>query len=106
MFLKISELDPVKFLSTPGLGWQAALKKIGVKLELLTNTDMLLMVEKSIRGGICQAIHRYAKATNKYVKDHDKNKELSYLRYSDINNLHGCVMLQKTFSKIFWMEIQ
>ena len=80
----------------------SSFKKIGVKLELLTNTDMLLMVEKSIRVGICQAIHRYAKATNKYVKDHDENKELSYLRYSDINNLHGCVMLQK----LFWMEIQ
>ena len=47
------EFDPAYFLSTPGLGWQACLKKTGVKLELLTDIDMLLMVEKGIRGGIC-----------------------------------------------------
>ena len=48
-----------------------------VKLELLTDIDMLLMVEKRIRGGICNAIHQYAKANNKYMKDYDKNKESS-----------------------------
>ena len=47
-------------MSAPGLAWQACLKKTGVKLELLTGIDMLLMVEKGIRGGIRQAIHRYA----------------------------------------------
>ena len=46
MFLRIYHLDPVKFLSAPGLAWQAALKKTEVKLELLTDTDMLLMIEK------------------------------------------------------------
>ena len=48
---------------------------------------MLLMVEKCIRGGICHAIHRYAKANSKYMKDYDKNKELPYLQYWDVNNL-------------------
>ena len=57
--------------------------KLDVKLELLTNVDMLLMVEKGIRGGICHAIHRYAKANNKYMKNYDKNKELSYIQYLD-----------------------
>ena len=52
-YLKKKHLDPVKFLSAPGLAWQGALKKTEVKLELLTDTDMLLMVEKGIRGGIC-----------------------------------------------------
>ena len=52
MCLEIYELDPAKFLSAPGLAWQAALKKTKVKLDLLTDIDMLLMVEKSIRGGI------------------------------------------------------
>ena len=51
---------------------EAALKKTEVKLELLTNADMLLMVEKGIRDGICHAIHRYAKANNKYMNDYDK----------------------------------
>ena len=63
--LKIYELDPAYFLSAPGLAWQACLKKTEIKLELLTDIDMLLMIEKGIRGGICHAIHRYAKANNK-----------------------------------------
>ena len=74
MCLKIYQLDPAKFLSAPGLAWQAALKKTEVKLELLTDIDMLLMVKKGIRGGICNTIHRYAKANNKYMKDYNKNK--------------------------------
>ena len=56
MCLEINELEPAKFLSTPGLAWQAALKKTKVKLDLLTEIDMLLMVEKGIRGGICNFI--------------------------------------------------
>ena len=50
---------------------------------------MLLMVEKGIRGEICHAIHRYAKANNKYMKDYDRNKESSYLKYWDVNNFYG-----------------
>ena len=64
MCLKIYHLDPAKLLSAPGLAWQGALKKTKVKLELSTDIDMLIMVEKGIRGGICHAIHRYAKANN------------------------------------------
>ena len=55
------------------------LKKTGVKLELLTDIDKLLMVEKGIRGGICQAIHRYAKSNHRYMKSYNKNIESSYL---------------------------
>ena len=58
MCIKVYELDPAHFLSAPGLVWQVCLKKTDVKLELLTDPDMLLMVEKGIRGGICHAIHR------------------------------------------------
>ena len=50
--LKVYELDPAHFLSLPGLAWQACLKKTNIKLELLTDYDMLLMVEEGIRGGI------------------------------------------------------
>ena len=54
-------------MSAPGLAWQACLKITKVKLELLTDYGMLLMVEKGIRAGICQATHKYAKANNKYI---------------------------------------
>ena len=92
MCLAINDSDPANFVSAPGLAWQAALKKKKVKLELLTDTDMLLMVEKGIRGGICTAVQWYAKANNKYMKDYDKNKESSYLNYWDVNNLYGWAM--------------
>ena len=70
-------LDPTNFLSAAGLAWQACLKESKVELELLTDIDMLLMVEDGIRGGICQATHRYAKANNIYMKIFDKSIESS-----------------------------
>ena len=78
MCLKIYELDTAKFHSASGLAWQAVFKKTKVKLDLLTDIDMLLMVEK---GRICHSIHRNAKANNIYMKNCDKNKELSYLQH-------------------------
>ena len=57
-------LDPAHFVSLPGLAWQACLKKTNVELELITNYHMLLMIEDGIRGGICHAIQRYAKASS------------------------------------------
>ena len=95
MYLKICPLDPTIPFSVPGLAWQAALKRTEVKLELLTDTDMLLMVVKGSREGICHTIHRYVKANNRYMKDYDQNKESSYLKYLDVNNLYGWAMLQK-----------
>ena len=93
--IEIYDLDPAHFLTGPGLAWQACLKKTGVKLELLTDIDVLMMVEKGIRGRICQAIHRYAKANNKYMKNYDKYIQPSYLMYLDANNLCGWTMSQK-----------
>ena len=93
--IEIYELDPAQFLSAPGLAWQACLKNTGVNLELLTDIDMLLMVEKGIRGGICKAIHRYAKVNNKDMKSYDKKIESSYLMYLEANNLYGWAISQK-----------
>ena len=86
--IEIYGLDPY-FYYTPGLAWQACLKKTDVKLELLTDYQMLLMIEEGIRGGMCQSVHRYANANNKYMKNHDKGIESSYLTYLDANNLNG-----------------
>ena len=81
MRIKVYELYHAHFLSSPGLAWQACLKKANVKLELLTDYDMLLMVEEGIRGGMCHSIHRYAKASNKYMKNYETMK-------LKIKNLH------------------
>ena len=66
--IEIYDLDRANFLTAAGLAWQESKEE----LELLTDIDVLLMVEKGIRGGICQATHRYAKANNKYMKNYDK----------------------------------
>ena len=81
MCIKVYDLDPAHFLPALGLAWQACLKKTKVKLELLTDVDMLLMVENGIRGGICHVIYRYAKANNKYMKNYNEDKEESFLQY-------------------------
>ena len=84
-------------MSAPGLAWQACLKKTKVELELLTNIDILLMVKKGVRGGICHAIHRYAKANNKSMKNYDRDMESSCLMYLDASNLYRWAMSQKLF---------
>ena len=85
--IEIYELDPTHFLSAPGLAWQACLKKRELELELFADSDMLLMIEKGIRGRICHAVHRYAKVNNKYMKNYDKNNESSYIQYLDTNKM-------------------
>ena len=62
---------------------------------------MFLMVQKGISRGICHAIHQYATFNNKYMKDYNKNKKLSCLKYSDVNNLYGWAMSQKLLK---WVE--
>ena len=105
MCLKEYELDPAHFVSLPGLAWQAWLKKTNIELELLTDYDMLLMVEKGIRGGICHSIQRYAKANNKYMKNYNNNEESSYIQYLDANNLYGWTMYKKLPTSGFkWID--
>ena len=99
------EIYPAYVLSSPGLSWQSCLKKTGVELELLNDNDRLMMYENGIRGGMCDAAYRCAKANNKYVKNFDKNVPSSYLEYLDANNLYGWAMSQKLpVSDFEWIE--
>ena len=82
MCLKVCKLAPAKFLSAPGLAWEAAFKKAKVKLYLLTGIDMLLMVKKCIGGGLCHSIYRYKKASNKLIIDTPKFNE-NFIKESD-----------------------
>ena len=86
--LEIYKLGPIHFLSTTGLA------KEPVKPELLTDVDMLLMVGKDTRNGICHTICQCATATNLYIKNYDENKESNFM-YDNINNFHEKVKLQK-----------
>ena len=93
--IKVDKLDPAYYLSAPGLSWHSCLKKTCVTLELLTDEDMLSLIEKGIRGGMCNVVLRYAKANNKYLKNYDKTKRSSYLMNLDADNLYGWAMSKK-----------
>ena len=77
--MKTYELDPAHFYTSPGLLWNALLKYSEVKLEHIRDPDMLLMVERGIRGGVSTITHRYSRANNKYLsKTYDENKSNKY----------------------------
>ena len=105
--LKHYKLDPAHFYISPGLAWKACLKCTGIKLELLTDPDMLLMFERGIRGGITKVVCKYASANNKYMGDRFNTKsESSYLQYLDANNLYGWAMSQPLPTGVFkWVDV-
>ena len=86
------KLDPLHYISSPGLAWDAMLKMTGINLELITDIDMQLFIEKVLRGGISYIAHRHAEANNKYMKNFDIDKLISFLMYLDANNLYGWAM--------------
>ena len=100
------ELDPAHYYTAPGLAWDAALKVTGVNLELLSDIDMLLMVEKGIRGGVSMVSSRYGKANNKYMGDKfNSNEPSKYIQYLDANNLYGWAMSKPLPTHGFkWMK--
>ena len=101
--LKNYKLDPAHYFTAPGL---SCLKMTGVNLELLSDIDMLLMVEKGIRGGISMISTRYGEANNKYMEgSFNKNKPSKYIQYLDANNLYGTAMSMKLPTHGFkWMS--
>ena len=85
-------LDAAYYYTAPGLSMSACLKKTGVKLELFTQPDQLLFLEKGIRGGISTICNRYSKANNKYLPSYDPEESSKYIMYLDANNLYGYAM--------------
>ena len=98
-------LDPIFYYTAPGLAWDACLKITKVRLELLTDYDMLMMVEKGIRGGVSMISTRYGKANNPYMKDYDPDQPTKFISYLDANNLYGWAMCKPLPTKGFrWMK--
>ena len=92
--LEFYKLDPCHYFTSPGLSWDAMLKMTDIKLELITDIDMYLFIEKGLRGGISYIANRRGKANNKYMKKYNKNKPSKYIMYLDANNLYGWAMSQ------------
>ena len=99
-------LDPAWYYTAPGLAWDAALKITEVELELLSDPDMLLMIEKGIRGGISMISNRHGKANNSYMGDeYDDKRATKYITYLDANNLYGWAMCKPLPTRDFkWMN--
>ena len=83
-FSKTSErhaLDPCHYITSPGLSWDAMLKMTKTNLDLISDVDMQLFIEKGMRGGISYIAHRHSQANNKYMKNYNEKKESSYIMY-------------------------
>ena len=99
-------LDPVHYYTSPVLAWSAVLKMTKQPLDLLSDVDMLLMIEKAKRRGISQVCsNRYAKANNKYLPDFSSDKATSYWLYFDANNLYGWAMsVSQLYGNFKWVK--
>ena len=98
-------LDPSHYFSSPGLSWDAMLKMTGIELELISDIDMHLFIEKAMRGGISYISKKHSKANNKYMKCYDSSEKSEYIIYLDANNLYGWAMRQSLpYSGFEWLN--
>ena len=87
------KLDPAWYFTSTGLAWDTALKITDIKLELLSDYDMILLIKHGIRGGVSTISTRFGKGNNKYMgKQFDESKPSTYITYLDANNLYGWAM--------------
>jgi hypothetical protein len=102
---EIYNLDPVHYYTSPGFSFDSMLKYTKIELDLLWDEDMYNMIEKGIRGGICQVSTKHVKANNKYLSDYDESKNSVFIMYFDANNLYGLAMSQMLPYKDFkWSD--
>ena len=87
-------LDPCHYFSSPGLTWYAVLKMTGIELELISDIDMCLFIEKGMRGSISYIAKRFSQANNKYMQFYDHKKTNKHITYLDASNLYGWAMSQ------------
>ncbi|XP_065650262.1 uncharacterized protein LOC136078418 [Hydra vulgaris] len=103
--MKNYKLDPAWYFTSPGLAWDAALKLTKVKLELLSDYDLILMIKKGIRSGISMISSRLGASNNKYMDNYDQTKPSTYIQYLDANNLYGWAMSKPLPTHGFkWMD--
>ena len=101
------KLDPAHYFTSPGLAWDAMLRHTGIKLQLLTDPDMILMIERGIRGGVSMITKKHALGNNPYCETYDSSKPTTYLMYYDANNLYGWAMSTAMPEKDFaWCTAQ
>lgn len=99
------QLDPAQYLTSPGLSWEAMLKMTGVKLELLTDPDMIYFFKKGVRGGVATCITRKSEANNQFLDNYNSSKDKKFIIYLDATNLYGCAMRQYLPEKNFqWLS--
>src|SRR5437870_7008750 len=103
--LEYYKLDPCHYFSAPGLAWDACLKMTNISLELISDIDKYLFIEKGLRGGVSIIKHRKATANNKNMKSYDEKKSSKHIAYFDANNLYGWAMVQSMpFGGFKWIE--
>lgn len=85
-------IDPTHYISSPGMSWDAFLKFSQVEIDLISDREMISMVESGIRGGTSMAAHNYCRANNKHLQDYDPAQPSNYIMYLDANNLYGWAM--------------
>ena len=98
-------LDPVYFMTSPSLSWEACLKKSKVKLQVITDPDINLFIDSAMMGGVRIARNPYLKANNEMLPDYDETKEKTWLINMDCNNQYGYSMSQHLPTGDFrWVE--